>query len=55
MFEPQHLFPLIALVFVFAAIGRLLRAGGKADPAVRTWLLMALIFGLVWLLLRHLP
>ena len=51
MFEPRNLFPLIALAFALAAGWRLLRSGGKPVPAARTWLLMAVIFGLVslWL------
>lgn len=53
MFEPKSLFPLIALVFALAAAWRLLRSGGKLDPAARTWLLMAAIFGFVSLLLRY--
>lgn len=53
MFEPKNLFPLIALIFAIAAVARLLRAGGRMDPASRTWLLMAAIFALVSLLLRY--
>ena len=53
MFEPKNLFPLIALIFAIAAVGRLLRSGGKVDLAARTWLLMAAIFGVVSLLLRY--
>ena len=51
MFEPRILFPVIALVFVLLAVARWLRARGKADSAVRTWFLMAVIFGVVswWL------
>jgi hypothetical protein len=52
MFEPKNLFPLLALCFALAAAWRLLRSRGKRDPAARTWLLMAAIFGVVSLLLR---
>lgn len=53
MFEPKNLFPLIALCFALAAVWRLLRSRGTLDPAARTWLLMAAIFGVVSLLLRY--
>ncbi|SDK22889.1 hypothetical protein [Pseudomonas indica] len=54
MFEPKNLFPLIALCFALAAAWRLLRSGGdRPDPAARTWLLMAVIFGAVSLVLRY--
>jgi hypothetical protein len=53
MFEPRNLFPLLALVFALAAGWRLLRSGGKPNPAGRTWLLMAVIFGAVSLWLRY--
>ena len=54
MFDPRHLFPVIALAFLAAAGWRAVRSGGWRDPALRTWLLLALIFGLVsvWLNLR---
>lgn len=54
MLEPRNLFPVLALIFVVAGFGRLLRVGGmKRDPAARTWLLMAMIFILVSIWLRH--
>lgn len=53
MFAPANLFPVIALVFLLAAAWRWLRSGGRTDGAVRTWLLTAVIFGLVALWLRH--
>ncbi|WP_168191002.1 hypothetical protein [Pseudomonas sp. PIC25] len=54
MFEPKNLFPLIALFFALAAAWQLLRSGGGwRDPATRTWLLMAVIFGSVSLVLRY--
>lgn len=53
MFEPHNLFPLLALIFTLAGLGRLLRSGEKLDPAARTWLIMALIFALVSVWLRH--
>ena len=52
MFAPANLFPVIALVFVLAAAWRRLRSGAT-DGAVRIWLLMALIFGLVSLWLNY--
>lgn len=53
MLEPRNLFPLLALIFGVVGLGRLLRAGGKLDPAARTWLLMAVIFVLVSIWLRN--
>ncbi len=53
MFEPHNFFPLLALIFTVAGLDRLLRPGGKRDPAARTWLLMAMIFALVSIWLRH--
>jgi hypothetical protein len=51
MFEPKILFPIVSLVFFLAAATRWLKSASKPDNAVRTWLLMALIFGAVgsWL------
>lgn len=55
MFEPGNLFPFIALVFALFAISRWLRSGMKVDASVRTWLLLAGIFGAVaWWLNAHL-
>src|SRR5574338_710642 len=45
MFEPKNFFPVISLVFLLAAAIRWFKAMGKPDHAVRTWLLMAAIFG----------
>lgn len=55
MFEPRNLFPVIALVFVLLAVVRWLRTRGKPDSAARTWLWMAVIFGIVswWLNYRQ--
>lgn len=52
MFEPRILFPVIALVFLLLAAVRRSGARGRADRAARTWLWMALIFGLVSVWLR---
>ena len=52
MFEPRNLFPVIARVFLLLAVARRSRARGRADRAARTWLWMALIFGLVSVWLR---
>lgn len=52
MFEPRNLFPVIALVFLLLAVARRSGARGRADRAARTWLWMALIFGLVSVWLR---
>jgi hypothetical protein len=54
MFDPKNLFPLIALAFALAAGWRLRRVGAKRDPAARTWLLMAAIFGFVSVWLHYL-
>jgi hypothetical protein len=51
--DPRWLFPVLAAAFAVAALRRWARRRG-IDPAARTWLLLALIFGLVsgWLWLR---
>lgn len=48
--DPHWLFPLLALGFLVAALVRLARVK-RLDPAVRTWGLLALVFGAVsaWL------
>lgn len=53
MFEPRNLFPVIALTFLLLAGVRCLRSRCKPDVAARTWLLMAMIFALVSIWLRH--
>lgn len=49
--DPKWLFPVLALVFALLAIGRGVRSGLTVGGAVRTWALMAVIFGVVsaWL------
>jgi hypothetical protein len=48
--DPRWLFPLLAAGFLVAALLRALRVR-RFDPAVRTWGLLALVFGAVsaWL------
>jgi hypothetical protein len=48
--DPRRLFPLLAVVFLAAALVRALRVK-RVDPAVRTWGVLALVFGAVsaWL------
>jgi len=48
--DPRWLFPVLSAAFAVAALLRLARRR-RIDPAARTWLLLALIFGLVsgWL------
>ena len=53
--QARYILPVIAAAFfVFAAL-RVMRAGGRIDPASRTWLLIAVIFGAVslWLWLSR--
>ncbi|MGR4868947.1 hypothetical protein ACIPRI_08735 [Variovorax sp. LARHSF232] len=47
----KYILPLLALVFLGAALFRLERDGYTLAPASRTWLAVAAIFGLVsaWL------
>lgn len=47
----RHILFVLALVFLGAAVWRLMRDGFALAPASRTWLLVALIFGAVsgWL------
>jgi hypothetical protein len=49
--DPRWLFPLLAAGFAAAAAWRWLRRR-TVDPSVRTWVLLALIFGLVSIWLR---
>lgn len=53
MFEPRNFFPVISLILILLVAVRWLRAGGKLDSAARTWLRMALIFGIVSGWLNH--
>ena len=48
--NPLWLMPILALAFGGLGMWRAVRAGPR-DPAARTWLLMAAVFGLVslWL------
>ena len=41
----KYILPLLAIVFLLAALWRLSREGLKLGPASRTWLLIALFFG----------
>lgn len=52
MLPPRDLFAVLAVVFAIAAGWRWLRSGMRGWPAVRTWLIIALIFGAVALWLR---
>jgi hypothetical protein len=47
----KYILPAVALVLLLAALVRLVRDGFKLGPASRTWLLIAVIFGVVsgWL------
>jgi len=47
----KYILSALAVVFLIAALNRLLRNGRRIDPASRTWLTIALIFGAVsgWL------
>jgi hypothetical protein len=44
---PKLLFPILAAAFLTIAIVRIARDGGKFSIAARTWLTIALSFGLV--------
>jgi DMSO reductase anchor subunit len=52
MLPARDLFAVLAVVFAIAAGWRWLRSGRRGGPAVRTWLIIALIFGAVALWLR---
>lgn len=47
----KYILPVLAIVFLLAALWRLSREGLKLGPSSRTWLLIALLFGAVsaWL------
>jgi len=47
----RYIFGCLALLFLVLGGVRVLREGGRIDPAARTWLLIALIFSAVsvWL------
>ena len=47
----KYILSVLAAVFLAAALWRISREGFKLGPASRTWLLIALIFGVVsgWL------
>lgn len=47
LFDPGLLFPVIAAAFLALSGRRYLRHGRRADVTVRTWLRLALLFGLV--------
>jgi hypothetical protein len=50
----KYILAVLSLVFLVLAVSRLARGGTSAHPQVRTWLLIAAIFGVVsaWLFLR---
>lgn len=47
----KYILPVLAIVFLLAALWRLSREGLKLGPSSRTWFLIALLFGAVsaWL------
>jgi len=47
----KYILPILAVIFLLAALQRLVRDGFRLAGASRTWLLVALIFGAVsgWL------
>jgi len=47
----KYILPALAAVFLMAALWRLSREGFKLQPASRTWLIVAVVFGAVsgWL------
>jgi hypothetical protein len=47
----KYILPLLAAAFLLAALWRLSRDGFKLGPASRTWLTIAVLFGVVsgWL------
>ncbi len=47
----KHILTVLAGVFMLAALSRLAREGFKLTPGSRTWLVVAVIFGMVssWL------
>ena len=53
--QARHILPVLAAVFLAFGGLRVIRAGGRIDPASRTWLLIAVIFGAVslWLWLSR--
>jgi hypothetical protein len=53
--QARHILPLVGAAFLVFAALRVMRAGGRIDPASRTWLLIAVIFSAVsvWLWLSR--
>jgi DMSO reductase anchor subunit len=49
--QARYILSLLAGVFLVFGGLRVMREGGRLDPAARTWLLIAVIFGVVslWL------
>jgi hypothetical protein len=47
----KYILAVLAIIFLSAAAIRLLRTRNRADPAARTWLIIAVIFAVVsgWL------
>ena len=47
----KYIFPVLAAIFLAAALRRITRTGNRSDPAARTWLIIGVIFAAVgtWL------
>jgi hypothetical protein len=47
----KYIFPVLAVIFLAAALRRISRTGNRSDPAARTWLIIGVIFAAVgtWL------
>ena len=40
----KYIFPILAAIFLGAALKRMTRTGNRSDPAARTWLIIGVIF-----------
>jgi hypothetical protein len=51
----KYILAILALLFLLAALWRLVRNGGKLQPQSRTWLIVAAVFAAVsvWLWFGH--
>ena len=51
----KYILAVLAVVFLAAALRRMGRGGGLSHPQTKTWLLIAVIFGLVsaWLFFQR--